>query len=342
MVLLKNVLIINLWLCLNALLLLTSCSNFQSNDKDIYMWFTDEYGTITTNDLPRLQKQVPFQIVLPEYPKDGSSDTDIRYHLTDSEYKEFILDYSSANYTKSIKITEQKIPMDTKIVINDDPYNETDRLMTVNGISVMFDVRVIGRVHETYDLLKYQWCNDGLRFHAFFVGYNEEESLKMVESMIDCSSHPTWMEYNGMFATKDFTKAQDEIPFRIVLPTYLPYNQQDTSIPDIEGPLKEFQDKDRIEVIVAYGIKKPDDNYGLITISEWNCAFELGDPEINPDLELVTIANTRVIKTKDNWADGNTYYYSFNSDGTFFIVESHYITVGEINKMVASIIDQTE
>ena len=67
-----------------------------------------------------------------------------------------------------------------------------------------------------------------------------------------CSSQPKWIEYEGQFATKDFKKAQDEIPFTIIMPTYLPYSQQDESIADIQGPLKEYQG-DEIETKVKIG-----------------------------------------------------------------------------------------
>ena len=50
----------------------------------------------------------------------------------------------------------------------------------------------------------------------------------------------------------DYKKAQDEIPFTIIMPTYLPYSQQDESIADIQGPLKEYQG-DEIETKVKIG-----------------------------------------------------------------------------------------
>jgi hypothetical protein len=161
-----------------------------------------------------------------------------------------------------------------------------------------------------------------------------------------CSSQSKWMEYEGMFATKDFERAQKEIPFSIVLPTYLPYNQPDNNIPDIQGPLKEFQDKEEIKVIIAYGILVNKEIKGSILIYEYNYAVSLADDENNPDfyeynpeLELVTIGNVPVVKTKDDWSI-DTHYYSFNSNNIYFVIETHDIPVGESTKVVESMIAQ--
>ncbi len=57
-----------------------------------------------------------------------------------------------------------------------------------------------------------------------------------------------WKELQGRFYTKDLARAQKEIPFPILLPTYLPDNEYDIYLPDIDGPLKRFHSGDRIRV----------------------------------------------------------------------------------------------
>ena len=176
-----------------------------------------------------------------------------------------------------------------------------------------------------------------------YIAFVTSLSLLMISG---CSSQLKWTEYEGIFATKDFERAQKEIPFTIILPTYLPYDQQDDNIPDIQGPLKDFQDHERIKVTVAYSVDIQKEKRGLILIYECNYIVSLVDDEndsdvyeYNPDLELITIGNIPVIKTKDDWSS-DTHYYNFNSNNIYYLVEIHDIPVKECNKVVESMINQ--
>jgi hypothetical protein len=150
-----------------------------------------------------------------------------------------------------------------------------------------------------------------------------------------------WIELQGRFNTKDLDRAQKEIPFKIILPSYLPNNQQNYNLPDIEGPLSVSQDNN-IEVYVRYVVDCGNNLQGLLKISEINYELTLGNPESDPDLEAIKINNMTVIKTKDDWSSGMTYYYSFNSNDIYYIVVTHDIPVEETNKVVESIIKQIE
>jgi len=46
-----------------------------------------------------------------------------------------------------------------------------------------------------------------------------------------------WVEEGGLFYIRDLARAQEEIPFLIVVPSHLPSEGEDVKIPAIRGPL---------------------------------------------------------------------------------------------------------
>ena len=150
---------------------------------------------------------------------------------------------------------------------------------------------------------------------------------------------PYWEENENRFNTNDLARAQKEIPFTIILPTYFPEDSR-KKIPDIEGPLSQFQQDDKIEVRIMYDLYPGDNLSGIIIIDETNYASSLGDPELNPELERKIIEGISVVKTKDDWSPGRDAYYSFNSKDIYYNVETHGITNEESFKIVESMIKQ--
>ena len=147
-----------------------------------------------------------------------------------------------------------------------------------------------------------------------------------------------WMEVQGRFATNDLVRAQAEIPFKIVLPTYIPDSRVDIPLPHIEGPLCISSNDNDIEVIIRYLLYLGDDIPSQIFITESNSHISLGDPELNPQLELIEIDGKSVIKTRDDWGSGYTAYFSLSSDNIYFIVETLYLPTEEAMKVVKSLI----
>ena len=149
-----------------------------------------------------------------------------------------------------------------------------------------------------------------------------------------------WEEFQGCFYTTDLDRAQGEIPFTILLPTYLPDSEQKTIRPSIDGPLAQFQSDNEIEVNVKYGFDLGYDLPGIILITESNYPLSLGDPELNPELERVEIEGISIIKTKEDWSPGSDAYYSFSSNNIYYVVEIHNLPNEESNKIVNSMIIQ--
>lgn len=149
-----------------------------------------------------------------------------------------------------------------------------------------------------------------------------------------------WMEIEGYFHTTDIARAQKEIPFTILLPTYFPDCKQRIIFPTIDGPLSQYQDEYEIEVHINYGLDLGQEVPGIILIIETNGMLSLADPEFNPQFERVEMEDIWVIKTKDDWSLGSDAYYSFNSNDIFYVVETHNLSNKDSNKIVESILNQ--
>jgi hypothetical protein len=151
---------------------------------------------------------------------------------------------------------------------------------------------------------------------------------------------PYWEENENRFNTNDSERAQKDIPFPIIIPTYLPRNNPKKVLPDIEGPLSQFQDGNNIEIIIRYSLDIGNYLPGAIMASESNFAYSLGEPVLDPDLELIEIEGIPVVKTKDDFSGGSDAYYSFNSKDIYYNVETHGIPNEESNEIVESMVNQ--
>lgn len=144
-----------------------------------------------------------------------------------------------------------------------------------------------------------------------------------------------WIEYNGAFMTTNFTRAQDEIPFRIILPTYIAEDYQEIPLPGIKGPLKRFQKKGEVEIEIDYIITYSSDNYGFVTITESERAIIPGNSE-----NATEINGKRVVLWSGNYSLGPGYFFFFEGSDIYFIVETNRISYEESIKIVESMIKQ--
>jgi hypothetical protein len=177
---------------------------------------------------------------------------------------------------------------------------------------------------------------------VFFCGCSQINPINNTTSTLPSTTlneTVQWMEYQGRFYTKDLERAQKEIPFNILLPTYLPNMKQNTYLPDIDGPLCQSQ-MDGVTVNIIYKLNPGHGNPEILIIHESDNSMSLGELEVNPDLEQVEIQGISVVKTKDNWSPDTDVYFSFNSQSIFYIVETHYVSNEESYKIVESMIRQ--
>jgi len=150
----------------------------------------------------------------------------------------------------------------------------------------------------------------------------------------------SWTVFENRFYTSDLARAQQEIPFPILMPNYQPENNEMISLPYISGPLKQFQEDNNVKIKIQFGIGLNLDStqYAAVLIFESNCSSSLGDPELSPKLERIEIEGIPVVKTKDDWSVSDA-YYSFNSNNIFYKVEAHLLPNESVKKMVFKIVE---
>jgi hypothetical protein len=146
-----------------------------------------------------------------------------------------------------------------------------------------------------------------------------------------------WIEIDNRFDTSDLARAQEQIPFPIILPNYHSDSKQKISLPYIEGPLKQFQEDNNVEIIIRFGIISTPNVAVMISESNNNTS-SLGEPELDPELEKIEIEGMSVLKTRDNWSMSDV-YYSFNSKNIYYNLEAHFIPNEECREIVQSIVE---
>jgi hypothetical protein len=151
-----------------------------------------------------------------------------------------------------------------------------------------------------------------------------------------------WEEFNGQFYTRDLVRAQAEIPFTIVLPSYVPDERTDAPPPGITGPLTEYQYDDRVKVEILYLVDLGNEILGTIEIEEANYPVLPGDPELNPDLERIELCGKEVIKTEGNFSQGLGVIFFFSRDNIYFVAGVYDFPAEEAIKIVESMIEQIE
>ena len=151
-----------------------------------------------------------------------------------------------------------------------------------------------------------------------------------------------WEVSGGQFYTRDLARAQKEIPFPIVLPSYVPDKRTDAPPPGITGPLREYQYNDKVKVDILYIVDLGSEILGIIDISEHNYLIIPGDPELNPDLEPIEICGKEVIKTEGDYSQGPGVVFYFSQDNIYFVVGVYNFTAEEAVKIIVSILEQLD
>ena len=172
--------------------------------------------------------------------------------------------------------------------------------------------------------------------------------LLLCACLLSCNSGEELLwttDQYGRFITQDLARAQEEIPFPIVVPSYLPDNLG--KYPLITGPLKGQWKEDELEVDVVYqAVGLISD--GLIEINEYNHSVTLGDPALNPGYVYSEIAGTEVVETEHTRSmlgdEGvihiSGWIFGWNKDDVYFVVQINGYDRDTTVKIVESMIEQ--
>jgi len=142
-----------------------------------------------------------------------------------------------------------------------------------------------------------------------------------------------WYEFDGYFYTNDLIKAQQEIPFTIILPSYVPDRRASPRPPSIKGPLKEYQRNNDFRLEVLYYVDLGGPTPSKIWIWEGTNPV-IAYPNLTPDIEVLVINGETVWRQVSL---GNpTYIFNFNSLG--IVVEFDGFPEEEALKVVSSML----
>ena len=160
-------------------LLLSSCVS-ESNNKS--HWFVDENGNFHTNDVSLAQKKIPFTIIIPTYLPDIMG-TNYPYQIDGpvkaDKYHEVEVYISYYKDDKMIFITENNI---TRIM---SPTKELNPVyLDIAGTRVLRQIAQQMSSTKITEGLGFDWIQNRLTFRVDTYSFNEDESFKIVESMI--------------------------------------------------------------------------------------------------------------------------------------------------------------
>lgn len=173
----------------------------------------------------------------------------------------------------------------------------------------------------------------------------------LVACLLGCGSgHEdlAWATDNerGMFYTYDMERAQKELPFNILLPSYLPGNI--SGYPYLEGTLKHGVKADKPEVRVTY--QEVPWNGGAIEIYERNYTSLPPSTEDNPELFYVEIEGVQVLVHRlglsqgspENAATIQGWRFWWSQEGIYFRVSVYQYDWDTATRIIESMIQQKQ
>jgi hypothetical protein len=153
--------------------------------------------------------------------------------------------------------------------------------------------------------------------------------------LIGCTTTTPAREDNGIFyTTRDINQAQDKVPFTIIAPDYIPEMQGEMTPPSITMTLNKKSNSGKAKIELLYPL--PYSNMSYIQLIECNYVYTSGDPELNPELEIVNIQGKQVVRYIRN--EYSTFY--FNENGIYYILDCHDVPVEEAEKVLESMLKQ--
>jgi hypothetical protein len=148
------------------------------------------------------------------------------------------------------------------------------------------------------------------------------------------------VDSQGMFHTSDLERAQQEIPFTIILPTYLPDNLDPDSPYEIGGPVKGSSEDENVRVWISYKAE----GERLIEIEENSRAtIMLPTPSLNPvhlDIAGIQVLQQDTYLYGETTIEGLAFYW--NQVGLTFSVLVFSYNQNEAIKIVESMIEQID
>lgn len=167
-------------------------------------------------------------------------------------------------------------------------------------------------------------------------------SIFLIFLTISCTTGTSedifWIEKDGQFYTNDLARAQEKVPFPIILPSYVPGTGKGKPAQLIEGPL--VQSDNTAEVTIGYEVHVNSPAPSDIRVTE--TSWQSWHPERQGlRTSLINIGDKQVTKTEIDQPSGTATLFGFNSNDVYFFVEIYNLSPDEAMKIVESIIVPT-
>jgi hypothetical protein len=142
---------------------------------------------IDTNDLTRLQKVVPFTIMLPKYLPDGQNS--YRFQMI---FDQLIVEpnlsiiYDNLKNTKEIKINERQLSDYDLLLVSYPEYLDNQAKLNGGIVITIAGIKIWEREDKTYVLPRfyYSWNQSKIEFFGDIYGYDTDITRKIIESVI--------------------------------------------------------------------------------------------------------------------------------------------------------------
>jgi hypothetical protein len=153
-------------------------------------WNENSQGTIETNDLPRLQQEVPFIIILPKYlPAELKSSIPkfVKTPIIENQIADINIYYSSSSSNVEIHITETLLsePLLEGVLAGMNPDYTAVELAGVQVLEKI-GVGLVNRSGKSVQVSEYIYMWDRKNLHLTMGAYvfNQSEARKIIESML--------------------------------------------------------------------------------------------------------------------------------------------------------------
>jgi hypothetical protein len=178
---------------------ISSCTSGTSNTPINIYWHNNPNGIVhgsqdgltyalpvDTNDLTRLQKIVPFTILLPKYLPDGNNSYQFQMHFTQAILEpELIITYDNLKNKKEIKINELQLDDYNLSLVSYPEYLEDQAKLNGGTVITLAGIKIWEREDKTNLLPRfyYSWIQNDIHFSGDIYGYDADIARKIIESM---------------------------------------------------------------------------------------------------------------------------------------------------------------
>jgi hypothetical protein len=153
-------------------------------------WNENEAGTVETNDITRLQKIMPFTIVVPSYLPDDLKTLLPRFVMhrdISSGGIDFYIDYYSSVNPRQITISENiaSIELPKGVLSQMHPDHtalDIDGIEVIERSGIAYVIRSANKVQVNE--FSYVWNRNKVSYSCSVDGYDKTESRKIIKSMI--------------------------------------------------------------------------------------------------------------------------------------------------------------